>query len=100
MTFPKGFRDSVVLEAALEHRAFRLLRRVESRLRRDAAGGRSSSEAWNRALVEVRRRGGGIGWAGMVGRDNAMFSEFPSLLKVQQYMERLRCRVVNLKLCD
>ena len=54
MTSPKAFRDSVVLEAALEHRAFRLLRRVESRLRRDAQEGRSSSEAWNRALVEVR----------------------------------------------
>lgn len=55
MTSPKGFRDSVVLEAALEHRAFRLLRRVESRLRRGVEEGRSSSEAWNRALVEVRQ---------------------------------------------
>lgn len=57
VTSSKGFRDSVALEAALEHRAFRLLRRVESRLRRDAEEGRTSSEAWNRALVEVRRCG-------------------------------------------
>lgn len=46
----------MVLEAALEHRAFRLLTRVESRLREDVKKGRTSSEAWNRALIEVRRQ--------------------------------------------
>ncbi|CAM9289866.1 unnamed protein product [Scytosiphon promiscuus] len=51
----KGFRDSIVLEAALEHRAFRLLLRVEGRLRKDVGEGKTSSEAWNRALIEIYR---------------------------------------------
>lgn len=53
-----------MLEAALEHRAFRLLRRVEARLAKDVGAGRTSAEAWNRALVEVRQlfRMGYSGW--------------------------------------
>lgn len=50
---PKALRDAAVLEAALEHRAFRLLKRVEDRLANDVKEGRTSWEAWNRALVEV-----------------------------------------------
>ncbi|CAB1107019.1 unnamed protein product [Ectocarpus sp. CCAP 1310/34] len=52
---PKGFRDSVVLEAALEHRAFRLLVRVEGRLRMEREAGSSPAEAWNLALIEIYR---------------------------------------------
>lgn len=52
---PTFFRNANVLEAALEHRAFRLLRRVEARLAKDVGAGRTSAEAWNRALVEVRQ---------------------------------------------
>lgn len=37
----------------MEHRAFRLLKRVETRLAKDMAAGMSPSDAWNRALVEV-----------------------------------------------
>lgn len=51
--YSKGFRDSIILETALEHRAFRLLRRVEDRLRKDVMEGKTSAEAWNRALIEV-----------------------------------------------
>lgn len=51
---PETLRNAGVLEAALEHRAFRLLRRVEARLEKDVRAGRTHSEAWNRALVEVR----------------------------------------------
>lgn len=60
----------MVLEAALEHRAFRLLRHVEGRLRRDVEEGRTSSEAWNRALIEVR------------GQSHVIFATRPSISSV------------------
>lgn len=50
---PKALRKAGVLEAALEHRALRLLLLVEGRLAKDVKAGMTSSEAWNRALVEV-----------------------------------------------
>lgn len=43
-----------MLEAALEHRAFRLLTVVEARLAKYVMAGMSPSKAWNRSLVEVK----------------------------------------------
>ena len=51
---PQALRSGSVLEAALEHRAFRLLEGVEARLGKDVAAGLSPSASWNRALLEVR----------------------------------------------
>lgn len=51
---PKAFRNAIVLEAALEHRALRLLMRVEGGLAKDVKAGTTPSEAWNRGLVEVQ----------------------------------------------
>ncbi|CAM9695028.1 unnamed protein product [Discosporangium mesarthrocarpum] len=55
-TSPSSMRDVEVIEAALEHRALRLLLRVRRRLDRESReGGRTAEDAWNRALVEVVR---------------------------------------------
>eukprot|EP00904_Undaria_pinnatifida_P002062 jgi/Undpi1/11857/HiC_scaffold_4.g01556.m1 len=50
-----SFRNANLLEAALEHRAFRVLRRIEARLAKDVGAGMTPAEAWNRALVEIHR---------------------------------------------
>ncbi|CAN0060088.1 unnamed protein product [Ascophyllum nodosum] len=52
---PQALRSGSVLEAALEHRAFRLLEGVEARLGKDVAAGLSPSASWNRALLEIYR---------------------------------------------
>lgn len=53
VTTPQALRDWDVVEQAFEHRVFRLLRRVETCLSEDVKRGFSTSQAWNRALVEA-----------------------------------------------